>query len=73
MPKGTLIVIGRLENTTIGEDTDAFFRTLATESRNNDKFRVVACVSETDKSQRWLWLNGRDKVVPARCVEVERK
>ena len=62
VPKGTLIVIDQLENTTLGEDTDAFFRTLATESRNNDKFRVVACVSETDKSQRWLWLNGRDKI-----------
>lgn len=62
VPKGTLIVIDQLENTTISEDTDAFFRSLATESRNNDQFRVVACVSETDKSQRWLWLNGRDKI-----------
>ena len=35
---------------------------MATESRNNDKFRVVACVSEADKSQRWLWLNGREKI-----------
>ena len=22
----------------------------------------MACVSEADKSQRWLWLNGREKI-----------
>ena len=57
-----LIVIDQLENTTLGEDTDAFFRALDTESRNNDEFCVVACVSEAGKSQRWLWLNGREKI-----------
>ena len=70
VPKGTLIVIDQLENSRLGEDTDVFFRTLATESRNNDKFRVVTCVSETDKSQRWLWLNGRDKVKELCPLEV---
>ena len=62
IPKDTLIAIDQLESCQIGVDTDNFFVSLATESRNDGVFRVVVCVSEPEKADRWLRLNGREKI-----------
>jgi len=62
VPKGTLIVIDQVENIKIDNDTDRFFRSLATESRNRNMFRAVVCVSEPDTSLRLLELNGKEKI-----------
>lgn len=62
LPTGTLVFVDQVENCKLDSESDRFFRMLAIESCQQNKFHAIACVSDPLQARRLLKLNGGDKI-----------
>jgi hypothetical protein len=62
LPPGSLIIVDQVENCDLNDSTDRFFRMLAIESRQQNRFHAIACTSDPLQARRLMKLNGGDKI-----------